>query len=163
MKKQLSEIGVAGLAVMGENLALNLANHHFRVSAWNRSYEKTAAFLERAGSLPVTGCRTPEEFVASLEQPRRILLMVKAGRAVDDCIEAFLPHLDPGDILMDGGNSLYLDTVRRERALGERGIRFLGVGISGGEEGALHGPSIMPGGDEGAWPCVKKYLQTIAA
>ena len=81
MKKQLSEIGVAGLAVMGENLALNLANHHFRVSAWNRSYEKTAAFLERAGSLPVTGCRTPEEFVASLEQPRRILLMVKAGRA----------------------------------------------------------------------------------
>ena len=163
MKKQLSEIGVAGLAVMGENLALNLANHHFRVSAWNRSYEKTAAFLERAGSLPVTGCRTPEEFVASLEQPRRILLMVKAGRAVDDCIEAFLPHLDPGDILMDGGNSLYLDTVRRERALGERGIRFLGVGISGGEEGALHGPSIMPGGDAGAWPCVKKYLQTIAA
>ena len=163
MKKQLSEIGVSGLAVMGENLALNLANHHFRVSAWNRSYEKTAAFLERAGSLPVTGCRTPEEFVASLEQPRRILLMVKAGRAVDDCIEAFLPHLDPGDILMDGGNSLYLDTVRRERALGERGIRFLGVGISGGEEGALHGPSIMPGGDEGAWPCVKKYLQTIAA
>ena len=106
MKKQLSEIGVAGLAVMGENLALNLANHHFRVSAWNRSYEKTAAFLERAGSLPVTGCRTPEEFVASLEQPRRILLMVKAGRAVDDCIEAFLPHLDPGDILLDGGNSV---------------------------------------------------------
>lgn len=124
MKKQLSEIGVAGLAVMGENLALNLANHHFRVSAWNRSYEKTAAFLERAGSLPVTGCRTPEEFVASLEQPRRILLMVKAGRAVDDCIEAFLPHLDPGDILMDGGNSLYLDTVRRERALGSAASVF---------------------------------------
>ena len=161
--KQLYEIGVAGLAVMGENLALNLANHHFRVAVWNRSYEKTAAFLRRAGKLAAAGFHTPEEFVSSLERPRRILLMVKAGQPVDDCIAAFLPYLEEGDILMDGGNSFYFDTARRERELAAKGIRYLGVGISGGEEGALHGPSIMPGGTESAWPYVKNYLQTIAA
>jgi len=161
--KKMYEIGVAGLAVMGENLALNLANHHFRVAAWNRSYEKTAAFLQRAGALAAAGFHSPEEFVSSLERPRRILLMVKAGKPVDDCIEAFLPYLEEGDILMDGGNSFYFDTARRERELAAKGIRYLGVGISGGEEGALNGPSIMPGGNESAWPYVKNYLQAIAA
>ncbi len=162
--KKLYEIGVAGLAVMGENLALNLVNHHFRVSAWNRSYERTAAFLARAAEAgEAAGFRTPEEFVRSLERPRRIIMMVKAGQPVDDCIDAFLPHLEEGDILMDGGNSFYHDTARREQALATKGVRYLGVGISGGEEGALNGPSIMPGGNADAWPHVKKYLQTIAA
>lgn len=161
--KQMCEFGVAGLAVMGENLALNLANHGFRVAAWNRSYDKTGAFLARAGALPVVGCRTPQEFVAALARPRKIILMVKAGKPVDDCIAGFLPWLEPGDIVMDGGNSHYPDTVRRGRELAAKGIRFLGVGISGGEEGALNGPSIMPGGDESAWPEVRPYLQAIAA
>ena len=107
--------------------------------------------------------RTPQEFVGALARPRKIILMVQAGAAVDACIAGFLPYLEPGDIIMDGGNSHYPDTVRRCRELSERGIRFLGVGISGGEEGALNGPSIMPGGDESAWPEVAPYLQTIAA
>ena len=159
----LYEFGVAGLAVMGGNLARNLANHGFRVAVWNRGWEKTEALLARALEAGFGAFRTPQEFVGALARPRKIILMVQAGAAVDACIAGFLPYLEPGDIIMDGGNSHYPDTVRRCRELSERGIRFLGVGISGGEEGALNGPSIMPGGDESAWPEVAPYLQTIAA
>ena len=161
--KQRYEFGVAGLAVMGGNLALNLANHGFRVAVWNRGWEKTEALLARAPEAGFGGFRTPGEFVAALERPRRIILMVQAGAAVDACIAGFLPYLEPGDIVMDGGNSHYPDTVRRCNNLAAKGIRFLGVGISGGEEGALNGPSIMPGGNVDAWPEVAPYLQTIAA
>ncbi len=161
--KQQSEFGVAGMAVMGQNLALNLASHAFRVSVWNRTAEKTVEFLARNSGAGIRGCRSVEEFVLSLERPRKILMMVQAGNAVDSCIAEFLPYLEEGDILMDGGNSFYEDTLRRGQNLAERKIRYLGVGISGGEEGALHGPSIMPGGDESAWPLVKPYLETVAA
>ena len=161
--KHLYEFGVAGLAVMGGNLARNLANHGFRVAVWNRGWEKTEALLARAPEAGFGGFRTPEEFVSSLARPRKIILMVQAGAAVDACIAGFLPYLEEGDIVMDGGNSHYPDTVRRCGELAAKGIRFLGVGISGGEEGALNGPSIMPGGDASAWPEVAPYLQAIAA
>ena len=161
---QKAVIGVVGLAVMGENLALNFANHGFQTAVYNRTTEKTDAFLAgRAAGKPITGCRTLAEFVATLERPRRIILMVKAGQPVDDCIAGLLPLLDPGDVLMDGGNSFYQDTRRRCRELEQHEILYLGVGISGGEEGALNGPSIMPGGDEKAWPLVRPLLQAVAA
>ena len=157
-------IGVVGLAVMGENLALNLANHNFRTAVYNRTVSKVDDFISgRGAGKPVTGCRTIEEFTAALETPRKILLMVKAGAPVDACIAELLPHLQPGDIIMDGGNSFYLDTVRRERELKKQGILYLGVGISGGEEGALNGPSLMPGGNRDGWPAVEPILKTIAA
>lgn len=157
-------IGVVGLAVMGENLALNLANHNFRTAVYNRTVSKVDDFISgRGAGKPVTGCRTIEEFTAAQETPRKILLMVKAGAPVDACIAELLPHLQPGDIIMDGGNSFYLDTVRRERELKKQGILYLGVGISGGEEGALNGPSLMPGGNRDGWPAVEPILKTIAA
>ncbi len=158
------EIGIVGLAVMGQNLALNFARKGFRVVVYNRTPERTEAFLrDRVRGEPIRPAYTLEEFVGSLERPRRILLMVQAGPAVDQVIEGLLPLLEPGDLVMDGGNSHYADTERRMQALAERGIRFLGVGISGGEKGALLGPSIMPGGTPEAYAMVEGMLTRIAA
>jgi 6-phosphogluconate dehydrogenase len=159
-----SDIGLIGLAVMGQNLVLNMADHGFAVAVHNRSWDVTEAFLAGpAAGASVTGHRTVEELVADLEPPRRVMLMVKAGEVVDLVIDQVAPLLDAGDVIIDGGNSRYDDTERRVAALAQRGIRFVGAGVSGGEEGARTGPSIMPGGDAEAWPLVRDVLQAIAA
>ncbi len=161
---QQSDIGLVGLAVMGQNLILNMADHGFRVTAYNRTTTTTDGFLAGpAAGRSIAGAKTPEELVASLAKPRRIMMMVKAGRPVDAVIEQMVPLLDEGDILIDGGNSYFEDTERRIEELREHGILYLGTGVSGGEEGARYGPSIMPGGVEGAWPHVKNIFQSIAA
>jgi len=161
MSKQ--QIGVIGLAVMGKNLALNIESRGFSVSVFNRSAEKTEEFLTEAKGKNVVGTYSIEEFVQSLEAPRKILLMVKAGVPTDATIEQLLPHLDKGDILIDGGNTLYTDTQRRNKELAESGIHFIGTGVSGGEEGALKGPSIMPGGQKEAFDLVQPILEAISA
>ncbi|MET0105686.1 MAG: decarboxylating NADP(+)-dependent phosphogluconate dehydrogenase [Sedimenticola sp.] len=159
-----ADIGLIGLAVMGQNLVLNMDDHGFRVAVYNRSQEKTDAFLEGpAKHTQITGTASLEELVASLPTPRKIMLMVRAGDAVDSVIAQLLPLLEADDIVIDGGNSRFTDTERRMDELSKRGIRYLGCGISGGEEGARHGPSVMPGGDEAAWPEVRPILQAIAA
>ena len=158
------DIGLIGLAVMGQNLALNMAEKGWDVSVFNRTVSKVNDFLEgSAKETKIKGFSDIGAFYASLARPRKAILMVKAGAAVDDLIEQSLPYLEPGDILIDGGNSFFADTERRTAALKEKGILFLGVGISGGEEGARHGPSIMPGGRSEAWPHVKEILQSISA
>ena len=159
------QIGVAGLAVMGRGLALNLAEHGFAVAGYNRSSEPTEIFVEagKAAGYTVTGCATLEEFCSVLEKPRKILLKVKAGAAVDAVLEGLMPYLEPGDIVIDGGNSHYPDTVRRHDACAQKNINFMGLGVSGGEEGARHGPALMPGGDKDAYAQVEKFLTTIAA
>ena len=159
------QIGVAGLAVMGRGLALNLAEHGFAVAGYNRSSEPTEIFVEagKAAGYTVTGCATLEEFCSVLEKPRKILLMVKAGAAVDAVLEGLMPYLEPGDIVLDGGNSHYPDPVRRHDACAQKNINFMGLGVSGGEEGARHGPALMPGGDKDAYAQVEKFLTTIAA
>ena len=158
------QIGVAGLAVMGRGLALNLAEHGFAVAGYNRSSEPTEIFVEagKAAGYTVTGCATLEEFCSVLEKPRKILL-IKAGAAVDAVLEGLMPYLEPGDIVIDGGNSHYPDTVRRHDACAQKNINFMGLGVSGGEEGARHGPALMPGGDKDAYAQVEKFLTTIAA
>ena len=162
--KPLSDIGLVGLAVMGENLILNMASKGYTVTAYNRSVEKVDAFLEgRAQGKSIRGARSIEELVQSLAKPRKIMLMVKAGKAVDDFIEQLIPHLEQGDIIIDGGNTHYPDTDRRTAYLESKGLLFIGTGVSGGEEGALTGPSIMPGGSPAAWPHVKPIFQDIAA
>ncbi len=161
MSKQ--QIGVIGLAVMGKNLALNIADHGYSVSAYNRSPEKTKELMEEAQGKNLVGTFSLEEFVQSLEQPRKIILMVKAGDAVDATIQQLLPHLSQGDILIDGGNSYYIDTIRRYNELEAQGFNFIGTGISGGEEGARFGPAIMPGGDEQAYKLVEPILNDISA
>lgn len=161
MAKQ--QIGVVGLAVMGKNLALNIESRGFTVSVYNRSSEKTEEFLKEAEGKNVVGTYSIEEFVQSLEKPRKILLMVKAGTPTDATIQSLLPHLEKGDILIDGGNTYYKDTQRRNRELAEIGIHFIGTGVSGGEEGALKGPSIMPGGQKEAHELVKPILEAISA
>ncbi|HAX80950.1 MAG TPA: phosphogluconate dehydrogenase (NADP(+)-dependent, decarboxylating), partial [Actinobacteria bacterium] len=159
-----ADIGLIGLAVMGQNLALNLYDHGFRVAVYNRTAERTAEFLAGpAASTTIAGADTIAGLAAGLSRPRRILLMVKAGTPVDEVVAELLPHLDPGDVVIDGGNSHYEDTARRVASLGASGVHFVGAGISGGEEGARHGPSIMPGGDPAAWPTVAPLLQGIAA
>jgi 6-phosphogluconate dehydrogenase len=156
--------GVIGLAVMGENLALNVERNGFPVAVYNRSREKTDAFMEkRAGGKNVKATYTIEEFVASLDRPRKILIMVKAGAPVDAMIDQLKPLLDEGDILIDGGNSLFSDTARRARALEEAKFTFIGMGVSGGEEGALNGPSLMPGGTRSAYDFLEPILTKIAA
>ncbi|MEO0433700.1 MAG: decarboxylating NADP(+)-dependent phosphogluconate dehydrogenase [Cyanobacteria bacterium J06656_5] len=156
--------GVIGLAVMGENLALNVERNGFPISVYNRSREKTDAFMaNRAGGKNVVAAYSLEEFVASLERPRRILLMVKAGRPVDAVIEQLMPLLDPEDMIIDGGNSLYEDTERRVKTLEGAGFRFIGMGVSGGEEGALNGPSLMPGGTRAAYESIEPIVKKIAA
>ncbi|CDO05005.1 6-phosphogluconate dehydrogenase, NADP(+)-dependent, decarboxylating [Oceanobacillus picturae] len=162
MAKQ--QIGVIGLAVMGKNLALNIESRGYSVAVFNRSPEKTEAFLnEEAKGKNFVGSTTIEEFVQSLEKPRKIMLMVKAGPATDATIESLKPHLAKGDILIDGGNTLFEDTIRRNKSLSESGIHFIGTGVSGGEEGALKGPSIMPGGQKEAYDLVAPIFEAIAA
>lgn len=157
-------IGVAGLAVMGENLVLNMASKGFSVAVYNRTYSKTERFLAgRATGKEISGFSEIQRFTDSLESPRKILLMLKAGKPIDQFIEQLLPYLAPGDIIIDGGNSNYHDTIRRQEYLETRGLRFIGTGVSGGEEGALKGPSIMPGGSIEAWPHVEPIFMASAA
>lgn len=159
-----ADIGVIGLAVMGENLILNMESKGFTVACYNRTVEKVDAFLAgRAKGKKIIGCHSPEELVRVLKKPRKIMLMVKAGKPVDDFIEQLLPLLDDGDIIIDGGNSNFQDTIRRTAYVESKGKLYIGTGVSGGEEGALHGPSIMPGGSPAAWPHVKPIFQKIAA
>jgi len=162
MKKQ--NIGLIGLAVMGENLVLNMESKDFSVSVFNRTVEKVDRFIENRGrGKNITGTHSLEELCSSLEKPRIIMLMVKAGQAVEDFIEKLIPCLGKGDIIIDGGNSNFHDTVRRTKYVEERGFLYIGTGVSGGEEGALKGPSIMPGGSHKAWQYVKPIFQKIAA
>ena len=159
-----ADIGLIGLAVMGQNLVLNMADHGYRVAVFNRTTRRVDEFVEGpALGMSIVGCHSLEELVQSLERPRKVMLMVKASRVVDDFIEALVPLLEPGDVIIDGGNSYYPDSTRRTRQLRTQGLRFVGTGISGGEEGARHGPSIMPGGDPEAWPLVREIFQAIAA
>lgn len=158
-----SQIGLIGLAVMGQNLARNIANKGFSISVFNRTTEKTDEFIKEFGTEKLTGTKTIKEFVDSLETPRKIIIMVKSGTPVDAVIDSLTPLLEKGDIIMDGGNSFYKDTARREEELEEKELHFIGMGISGGEEGALNGPSIMPGGNEDAYKQVEPILQKIAA
>ncbi|GAA2873308.1 NADP-dependent phosphogluconate dehydrogenase [Streptosporangium fragile] len=159
-----AQIGVTGLAVMGANLARNLARHGHTVAVHNRSHHRTKALIEEHGHEgDFVACETPEELVAALERPRRVLIMVKAGAPTDAVIEEFAPLLEPGDMLVDGGNAHFADTRRREAALREQGIHFVGAGVSGGEEGALLGPSIMPGGSAESYEALGPMLEDIAA
>lgn len=159
-----ADIGLIGLAVMGENLAMNMESHGFRVAVFNRTQDKLATFLEgRARGKNFMGATNLQEFVSMLELPRRIILMIKAGKPVDDLIEQLLPLLTDGDIIIDGGNSNFLDTIRRTGYVESQGKRYVGTGISGGEEGALKGPAIMPGGSVSAWPYLQKIFQSISA
>ncbi|AST89982.1 NADP-dependent phosphogluconate dehydrogenase [Sutcliffiella cohnii] len=162
MSKQ--QIGVIGLAVMGKNLALNIESRGYSVAVFNRSFDKTEAFLQNeAKGKNFVGAETVEEFVNSLEKPRKILLMVKAGDATDATIDSLRPYLEEGDIIIDGGNTYFEDTVRRNKELAEAGLNFIGTGVSGGEEGALTGPSIMPGGKKEAYELVQPILEAISA
>ncbi|MEJ2513234.1 MAG: decarboxylating NADP(+)-dependent phosphogluconate dehydrogenase [Anaerolineales bacterium] len=159
-----ADIGLIGLAVMGQNLVLNMDDHGFTVAVFNRTTSKVTKFLKNeAAGTKVIGTMSLEELVESLKRPRKVMLMVKAGDPVDIVIESLLPLLEPGDIIIDGGNSNFEDTNRRTRALEQKGFLFIGTGVSGGEEGARFGPSIMPGGSAEAWPHVKDVLQSIAA
>lgn len=158
------DIGLIGLAVMGQNLILNMADHGFTVVAYNRTVEKVHNFLaNEAKGKSIIGAQSIADLASKLKTPRRIVLLVKAGPAVDSFIDQLLPHLEKGDIIIDGGNSEYQDSERRSKALQEKGIRFVGSGVSGGEEGARYGPSLMPGGNKEAWPYIKDIFQGIAA
>ncbi len=161
---KLADIGLVGLAVMGENLVLNMESHGFTVAVFNRTVEKVNNFVNGRGKdKNIIGTASIEELIQSLKSPRKVMLMVKAGKPVDDFIELIIPHLEKGDIIIDGGNSHFPDTIRRTKYLEEKGLRYIGTGVSGGEEGALKGPSIMPGGSPEAWPYVKPIFQSIAA
>ena len=164
MTSPQADIAVIGLAVMGENLILNMANHGFTVAAFNRTTSKVDEFLAgRAKGKSIVGAHSLQEMVGKLRRPRRVMMMVKAGAAVDDMIQQLIPLLEPGDILIDGGNTHYPDTERRVKLAESKGLLYIGTGVSGGEEGALLGPSIMPGGSRAAWPHVKDIFQAIAA
>ena len=159
-----ADIGLIGLAVMGQNLVLNMADHGYRVAVFNRTTNKVDDFINGpAEGTNIIGTYSMEELVGSLEKPRKLMLMVKAGEVVDHFIDMLIPLLEPGDVIIDGGNSHYPDSTRRTAYLREKGLRFIGTGVSGGEEGARFGPSIMPGGDPEAWPLVKDILQAISA
>ena len=162
--KKLADIGLIGLAVMGENLVLNMESKGYTVAVYNRTVEKVDAFVNgRGAGKNFIGTHSIEELIASLERPRKVMMLVKAGKPVDDFIELLLPHLEEGDIIIDGGNSLYTDTNRRVAYVESKGLLYVGTGVSGGEEGALKGPSMMPGGSPAAWPYVKGIFQSIAA
>jgi 6-phosphogluconate dehydrogenase len=164
MSKHQADIGVIGLGVMGSNLVLNMNDHGYVVAVWNRTTTKVDEFIESAAAgTSIIGVHSIEELVDALAKPRRILLMVKSGSPVDAIIDKLMPLLDEGDIVLDGGNSLYTESIARAARLEGAGLRFVGAGISGGEEGARTGPSIMPAGTEGAWPVVRPILQDIAA
>ncbi len=160
-----ADIGLIGLAVMGQNLVLNMNDNGYSVAVFNRTVSKVGDFLENAakGRDTIYGATSVEEFAGLLKRPRKVMLMVKAGEVVDQFIEMVLPYLEEGDLIIDGGNSHYPDTTRRTRYLKEKGILYIGTGVSGGEEGARRGPSIMPGGNPKAWPLVKEIFQAIAA
>lgn len=157
------DIAIVGLAVMGENLARNIASKGFKVAVYNRHHEKAVRFIETYGTKDYIAASTYQELVSLLKKPRKITLMIKAGKPVDMVLDDLVPLLESGDIVIDGGNSNFQDTIRRTEYLEQNGLRYIGAGISGGEEGALHGPSIMPGGSRDAWPHVKDILQSIAA
>ena len=162
--KDKADIGLIGLAVMGENLILNMEDKGFTVACFNRTVSKVDTFIQGRGQgKNFIGCHSIEELVAALERPRKVMLLVKAGQPVDDFIEMVAPHLEEGDIIIDGGNSHFPDTVRRGKSLEEKGLLYIGTGVSGGEERALKGPSIMPGGSPAAWPSVKPIFQAISA
>jgi 6-phosphogluconate dehydrogenase len=162
MKK--ADIGLVGLAVMGENLVLNMESKGFTVAVHNRTTSKVDEFVNgRGAGKKIVGCHSPAELAAALEKPRKAMIMVKAGQAVDDTIEQLISVFEPGDIIIDGGNSNYQDTMRRTEYVESKGLLYIGTGVSGGEEGALTGPSIMPGGSKKAWPSVKPILQAISA
>lgn len=162
MKK--CDIGLVGLAVMGENLVMNMESKGFQVAVYNRTTQKVKDFVEgRAAGKNIVGCYSIEELVANLEKPRKVFMMVKAGQAVDMLIDQLIPYLEEGDILIDGGNSHFPDTIRRTEYVESKGLLYVGCGVSGGEEGALNGPSMMPGGSPAAWPYVKPIFQGICA
>ncbi len=164
MQSESCDIGLIGLAVMGQNLVLNMNDHGYRVAVFNRTVSKVDEFLQNeAAGTQIVGTHSMAELAQVLKKPRRVMLMVKAGDTVDQMIESLLPHLEAGDIVIDGGNSHYPDSNRRTKALAEKGILFIGTGVSGGEEGARFGPSIMPGGNPAAWPHVKDIFQSISA
>ena len=163
-KQGTCDIGLIGLAVMGENLALNIASRGYSIAVYNRTTSVTDAFTADRGKQPhVVGCHSLEELVAALKPPRKVMMMVKAGPAVDDLIATLTPLLSKGDVIIDGGNTLYSDTERRTKAVEAAGLLYIGTGVSGGEEGALKGPSLMPGGSKAAWPLVQPIFQSIAA
>jgi 6-phosphogluconate dehydrogenase len=162
--KEKADIAVVGLAVMGENLILNMESKGFAVACFNRTISRVDAFINgRASGKNIIGCRTIEELVATLKRPRKIMCMIKAGRPVDAFIASVVPFLEAGDVIIDGGNSHFSDTARRVREAESKGLRYVGAGISGGEEGALTGPSIMPGGSPAAWEALQPIFQTICA
>ena len=159
-----ADIGLIGLAVMGENLVMNMESKGFTVAVYNRTTSKVKNFVEgRAKGLNIIGTYSLEELVANLKKPRRVMMMVKAGAAVDQLIDQLIPLLEKGDILIDGGNSHFPDTIRRTQYVESKGLLYIGTGVSGGEEGALKGPSMMPGGSPAAWPFVKDVFQAICA
>ncbi|OQB86252.1 MAG: 6-phosphogluconate dehydrogenase, NADP(+)-dependent, decarboxylating [Planctomycetes bacterium ADurb.Bin126] len=160
-----ADLGLIGLAVMGQNLVMNMSDHGFTVAVFNRTVSKVDDFKngEAKDRDNIIGTHSIEEFVAALKRPRRAMLLVKAGQAVDQFIEMLIPHLEPGDIIIDGGNSNFNDTVRRTKYVESKGLLYIGTGVSGGEEGARHGPSIMPGGSPAAWPHVKPIFQAVSA
>jgi len=159
-----ADIGLIGLAVMGENLVLNMESKGFHVAVFNRTVSKVDDFIAgRAKGKNIVGCHSIEELVANLERPRKVMMLVKAGEAVDSFIDLLIPHLEPGDIIIDGGNSHFPDTIRRTKYVEEKGLLYIGTGVSGGEEGALLGPSMMPGGSPKAWESVKPIFQSICA
>ena len=163
-KMSKADIGLIGLAVMGENLILNMESHGFTVAVYNRTVDKVDNFINgRAKGKNIIGCHSVEDLITNLKSPRKVMLMVKAGKPVDDFIELLIPHLQKGDIIIDGGNSHFPDTTRRTKYLEEKGLLYIGTGVSGGEEGALKGPSIMPGGSPAAWQHLKPIFQAIAA
>jgi 6-phosphogluconate dehydrogenase len=164
MAANSADFGLIGLAVMGENLALNVESRGYKVAVFNRTTEKVDAFMEgRAKGKNFIGCHSIEELVKKVKKPRRIMMMVKAGQPVDELIEQLLPHLTKGDVLIDGGNEHFTNTERRTAYIESKKLLYVGCGVSGGEEGALHGPSLMPGGSEKAWPLIKDVFQAIAA
>ncbi|MFW6218415.1 MAG: NADP-dependent phosphogluconate dehydrogenase [Verrucomicrobiota bacterium] len=165
MPDATSEIGLIGLAVMGQNLALNIADHGFKISVYNRTTSKMTEFVEKNPDTPggLVGCETLEDFVQSLKRPRKVIILVQAGAATDKVIESLVPLMEEGDIIIDGGNAQWTDTIRREKELTEKGLRFIGSGVSGGEEGARFGPSLMPGGTPEAWEFLEPVWKAIAA
>jgi 6-phosphogluconate dehydrogenase len=164
MAQGTCDIGLIGLAVMGQNLVLNMNDHGYKVAVFNRTTSKVDEFMnDEAKGTAIVGCHSIEEMCAALKTPRRVMIMVKAGDVVDQTIAQIVPHLEKGDIIIDGGNSLFTDSNRRTKDLGDKGLLFIGTGVSGGEEGARFGPSIMPGGNPEAWPHVKEIFQAISA
>ena len=162
--KKLADIGLIGLAVMGENLVLNMESKGFTVGVFNRSVDKVDKFIAgRGAGKNFIGAHSIKELCDSLEKPRKVMMLVKAGQAVDDFIEQLIPNLEAGDIIIDGGNTHFPDTIRRTKYVESKGLLFVGTGVSGGEEGALLGPSMMPGGSPAAWPAVKEIFQAVSA